>query len=132
VCILKDVNFTSPSLLYSGAQRVTRDWPELRSSSIQTRIIFEDSGLENGFYDASWNAWVSPLNSTRNKGMLGGPGICATVRNGGAMSFKAWNGVFQNAVALEFWTYVGYPGYDGSANKVPDITISISGNKVSL
>jgi hypothetical protein len=41
--------------------------------------------------------------------------------------------VFQNAVALEnSRAYVSYPGYDGSANKVPDITISISGNKVSL
>jgi hypothetical protein len=54
----------------------------MRSSNIQTRVIFEDSGLENGFYDASWNAWVSPLNSTRSKGMQGGAAVCGTIRNG--------------------------------------------------
>lgn len=54
---LKNPSPGIPDHIPYGAQRETRDWPELRSSSIQTRIVFDDS-LQNGFYDASWKAWM--------------------------------------------------------------------------
>ncbi|GFH12038.1 expansin-like EG45 domain-containing protein, partial [Haematococcus lacustris] len=61
--------------------------------------------------------------------MLGGPGMCARVANGGALALKAWNGVFSNAVALEFWTYVGVVGWEGTNATIPDITVSIGGDQ---
>lgn len=49
----------------------------------------------------------------------------------GALAFKAWNGIFQNKVAIEFWTYVGYSGSGGLNADIPDISIGISGKNVS-
>ncbi|GFH18963.1 uncharacterized protein HaLaN_15847 [Haematococcus lacustris] len=48
----------------------------------------------------------------------------------GALALKAWNGVFSNAVALEFWTYVGVVGWEGTNATIPDITVSIGGDQV--
>lgn len=53
-------------------------------------MIFADGWLENDFKDVSWNAWMQPLKDTKQKGMLGGPGMCATV--GGNVS--AASGLF--------------------------------------
>lgn len=68
--------------LSAGVKRRTRDWPEWRSKEIVPRIIFNDGWIQNDFKDASWNAWMQPLSDTKQKGMLGGPGMCATVQKG--------------------------------------------------
>lgn len=48
----------------------------------------------------------------------------------GAFSFKAYNGVFSNRISLSFYMYVGKTGWEGTGAQVPDIRISISGDKV--
>lgn len=48
----------------------------------------------------------------------------------GALSFKAWNGAFNNKVALRFYMYVGKTGWEGTSAQIPDIRVSISGDKV--
>eukprot|EP00983_Pelagomonas_calceolata_P119663 1160628-Pelagomonas_calceolata.AAC.3 len=118
--------------ILTDAKRRTRDWPELRSKDIVPRVIFNDGWIQNGFKDVSWSAWMQPLDQTKQKGMLGGPGMCASVQGGGAFALKAWNGIFQNTVALEFWTYVGEIGDYGEWANIPDIEVSISGDKASV
>ncbi|KAF5842723.1 hypothetical protein DUNSADRAFT_5490 [Dunaliella salina] len=113
----------------SDAKRRTRDWPELRSKNIVPKVIFNDGWIQNGFKDVSWSAWMQPLEQTKQSGMLGGPGMCASVNYGGALALKAWNGIFKQTVALEFWTYVGDTGYHGDRADIPDIQVSISGDK---
>lgn len=172
---------------WTDAKRQTRDWPDYRSKSITARAVF-DGYLQNGFKDVSWGAWMQNLEDTKNKGMLGGRGMCATVSNKvrcrarahaplryaaaqqptaglgsagsclhstaglprlprlpitcphtisglawpqGAFALRTYSGIFQNTVAIEFWTYVGFPGNGGHNAKIPDITVSISGPKAS-
>ncbi len=67
---------------HAGAERRTRDWPEIRSQEIVPRIVFNDGWLQNEFKEVSWSAWMQPLGETRNKGMLQGPGMCASVQGG--------------------------------------------------
>ncbi|KAJ9529832.1 hypothetical protein QJQ45_022243 [Haematococcus lacustris] len=134
-----ELRYPSPGIPVNppaNAVRQARDWPDFRSTSIQPRPIFgsvETGGaLQNGFYDISWKASLQSLSATRTSGMLGGPGMCARVANGGALALKAWNGVFSNAVALEFWTYVGVVGWEGTNATIPDITVSIGGDQYRL
>lgn len=49
----------------------------------------------------------------------------------GAFALKAWNGIFQNVVAIEFWAYVGEVQSGGYGANIPDIEVSISGKNVS-
>ncbi len=51
--------------------------------------------------------------------------LCAMLQGG--ISFKGWNGMLSNKVALEAWFYVG-PG--GSEANIPDVAFSLSGDKV--
>jgi hypothetical protein len=54
--------------------------------------------------------------------------VSSTVQ--GAFALKAWNGIFENVVALEFWAYVGEVQSGGFGANIPDIQVSISGKKV--
>lgn len=141
---------------------MARDWPEVRSKAVQPHVVFDD-GFQNGWRDASWNAWVQPRQQSSKSGMLDSPAVCASIKyqvslvpnllfsllikatsvfinltylasssSQGALSFQASNGVFQGHLALEFWTYVGVAGWEGTQAKIPDVTISISGTKVNL
>lgn len=38
--------------------------------------------------------------------------------------------MFNEHLSLEFWLYVGYPGWEGQNQQTPDLWVSISGNKV--
>ncbi len=48
----------------------------------------------------------------------------------GALAFRGWNGMFSKHLSLEFWLYVGYPGWEGQNQQTPDLWVSISGKKV--
>jgi hypothetical protein len=69
-------------LYFPDAKRRTRDWPEKRSKEIVPRIIFNDGWIQNEFKEVSSSAWMQPLSETKQNGMLGGPGMCATVQKG--------------------------------------------------
>eukprot|EP00983_Pelagomonas_calceolata_P041712 1138185-Pelagomonas_calceolata.AAC.7 len=75
----------------TDAKRRTRDWPELRSKDIVPRVIFNDGWIQNEFKDVSWSAWMQPLEQTKQKGMLGGPGMCASVNGGVRLWDKHFN-----------------------------------------
>lgn len=90
--------------ILADAKRQTRDWPEFRSRSIETRLAFED-GFNNGFWDNSWNAWVQPASDSKNSGMMGSPGLCAKVYNkvsAALMCLKCY--LVQNLRSLNFLT----------------------------
>eukprot|EP00198_Chlamydomonas_reinhardtii_P012309 XP_001701646.1 predicted protein [Chlamydomonas reinhardtii] len=109
--------------------RHTRDWPEyMHDTQTHVNTIFEDNYGE-GIHDASWNMQLQSLSDSIRSGTLGSPAICGKVFKGGALAFRGWNGIFQEKKALEFWTYVGYPGWEGKDQKTPDLWVSVSGNK---
>lgn len=113
----------------AGAVRPVRDWPELVKNEKGKTVVFEDS-VWGGWKDVSWgNTWVqSPADSKAN-GRRSGTGLCAKIPANGALAFKGWDGVFQGHRRLDFWVYVGVAGWEGTAAQIPDIRISIRGNK---
>lgn len=74
-------------------------------------------GISGGWWANHWKASVW----TNNPGPNGSKAACANIYKGGAMSFKSNKGAFGGKSALEFWAQTN--------NGVPDVTISVGGDK---
>ncbi|PNH07993.1 Expansin-A1 [Tetrabaena socialis] len=104
-----------------GASRIARDWPEfMQDTTLKALSLYED-GYASGVSDASTKTWIQSQADSARSGAAGSAAVCGKVPIGGILAFRGWNGMFDKRKLVEFWLYVGNPGYEGKDQKTPDL-----------